>query len=175
MMKKGFVLLLILTLLSAPALAYNPDAVVDDAGLLSSSQETELENTLAALYETYDFQVVLHTTEDTGYRDLAMYAADFYDENGYGWGSGYDGLILVVDMDAREYVTVTTGSGMALFSDYDIGWIENAMLEDLSAGYYARAFQTYLTYAERFLKNGGNAYYYSNTYDSYEDDDFDFE
>ena len=167
-MKKFLIVLLALLLVCAPALAYNSDFVVDDAELLTDSQESELESKLQELYENYHFQIVVHTTRSSGYQSLDMYAADFYDENGYGYGASCDGLIFAVDMAKREYVTVTTGSGMALFSDYDIARVEEMMVDDLSEGNYARAFDRYADGAEDVISAPVTYGGYSN-YGYYDD------
>ena len=167
-MKKFLIVLLLLLMTCGCALAFNSDFVVDDADVLTDSQERELESKLEDLYEAYDFQIVLHTTCSSGNQALNLYAADYYDGHGYGYGPSWDGLILAVDMEKREYVTVTTGSGMALIGDDDIAWVEDAMLDDLSAGNYARAFARYAEGVEDALS--APAAYSGYHHDGYVDD-----
>lgn len=141
-MKRFCIFLIILMSLCSFALAYNADAVADDANLLSAGDEERLEMLVQELYEEYDFQLVFHTADGID-QPIHLYAADFYDFNGYGYGANADGMIFVVDMGQREYVTVTTGKGINYFSDYAIAAIEEDIVSGLSEGDYGNAFLSY--------------------------------
>ena len=143
-MKRFYLISLALMLVCTCALA-TTDAVVDNADLLSDRQEAALEEKCQEIYDLYDFQVVFVTTYGTGGQPIHMYAADFYDYNGYGYGPTCDGIIFVVDMQEREYVTVTTGRGINYFSDFAIEMVEDEAVPYLSEGDYAAAFETYLS------------------------------
>ena len=143
--------LLAFVMVTASALAYNAKGVVDDAELLTYGEEKWLQEKLDDVYQNHQFQVVLHTVDGIQGQPIHLYAADFYDYNGYGEGSTCDGMIFVIDMDEREYVTVTTGMGIPYFSDRAIASMEENIVEDLSAGNYYEAFCAYLDQVEQQL------------------------
>ena len=86
--------------------------MIDDAGAVSASELEFLENYLTNISEELEFDVVGVIT-DYGYDEesLTAEADDFYDYNGYGYGSDRTGLILVISMEAgnRQYHFSTTG------------------------------------------------------------------
>ena len=93
-MKKLLICLALCLMLTLPALAEN--RVFDDADLLSATEESALNDTIAGIYAAHHFDVVLHTTNSTGRKSVKMYAADYYDQGGFGYGANGDGLIFVL-------------------------------------------------------------------------------
>ena len=127
-MKRFYLALLALLLLCTCAFA-DTDAVVDSADLLSDYEEAALEEKCREIYDLFDFQAVIVTCYGTGGQPIHLYAADFYDNNGYGYGDTCDGIIFAVDMAEREYVTVTTGRGINYFSDSAIEMVEEGKIK----------------------------------------------
>lgn len=158
---------------SAGARAY----VVDDAGLLSDGEEQALLEKINSIRDAYAFDIVIHTTNDIGYKTIVEYADDYYDYNGYGVGSDYDGLIFMLNMGGgvgnRDYYTSTCGFGLTAFTDYAIynsnSCINKAVVGHLINGDYYKAFDRYLELADEFLKaaRAGTPYDYSNRYISF--------
>lgn len=147
-----------LTLLLACALGENSRVVVDDAELLTAEERQTLTDTINRIGDAYHFQIVLHTTRSTDGKSMRDYAADYYDYKGYGYGDRHNGLIFVVDMGSRQFVTVTTGTGITYFSDSDITDVEDSALSYLSDGEYAQAFEQYLSAAEDVVRRGYDVY-----------------
>jgi len=94
-MKKFFSVLLLLLVITAavpaPAAAI-PDTrqlprLVDQADLLSSSEERALLKELDEVSERLGFDVVVVTAMTLGGKSPRAYADDFFDYNGYGFGS----------------------------------------------------------------------------------------
>ena len=83
--------------------------VVDNAGLLSPDELDALEAKAERISETYRSDVAIVTVNSLGGKDIADFADDFYDYNGYGYGSTTDGVMLLVDMGSRNMHIVTTG------------------------------------------------------------------
>ena len=126
MMKKALSALLVLFLLLSPALA-EKSRVVDEADLLSVSDERQLEENIARIREKYHFDVLILTKETIGDRILHAYAADYYDYEGYGYGENKDGIMLFLVTGStrgdRDMYTMKTGSGEKIFNEdvtYDI-------------------------------------------------------
>lgn len=138
--------------------------VVDDADLLTESEEDALEEKIEAIMTEQSFDVVIHTTPTTGGKSVVAYSDDYFDYNGYGYGSNYDGLIFVLVMDTRDYYTSTCGYGITAFTDYGIDYIGDRVVSYLSDGEYYDAFSEYLYYVEDFLVKAKSG----NPVDSYD-------
>lgn len=86
---------------SVVALAYK-NLVFDEAGLLTQDEIVSLETEANELSEKYNMDIVITTTDDTGGLSSREYADDYFDYNGFGVGSEYDGILFLIDMDNRE-------------------------------------------------------------------------
>ncbi len=126
-------------------------SIVDNAELLTDSEEALLEERAAAVRESYDYDVAILTINSLDGEDILSYANDYYDYNGYGVGSGYDGMIFVISMAERDFGTSTCGSGIYYFSDYTLDNIHENIVALLSAGKYFDAFSEYINRVEYVL------------------------
>ena len=149
-MKKFIIALVVLCTLSLPALA-DTDRVVDEANLLSSWEETQLQEKIDAIRDTYHMDVAIVTKNSIGYRSINVYTADYFEANNYGMGLNKDGLIFLLDMGGREYFTATHGKAITVFTDYGLDTIHSRIVSFLSSGSYYSAFSRYLTQVEQYL------------------------
>lgn len=122
---------------------------VDDCGLLSTSQAEELTRKLDEISERQQFDVVVVVVDSLGDRDARLYAADFYEQNGF--GGDVDGLILLLAMEARDYAYATTGYGLEVFTPSGQDYFETFFLPLLSKDRYFEAFTAYAEAADDFL------------------------
>lgn len=130
--------------------------LVDDADLLVDYEEEELLEMLDEISERQQFDVVVVTVESLDGKTAQAYAYDFYDYNGYGFGSSYDGALLLLAMDEREWHISTCGYGITALTDYGIEYIGNEMLSDLSNGFYYDAFVTFAQLCDDFVTQAAN-------------------
>lgn len=134
---------MLVTLNCMTAYAENSDKVVDDADILTDSEEAELEDMILNIIEEhgrkYDIAVV--TTYGTNGRSIEAFADDYYDYNGYGYGSRNSGIILAIDMEERAYYMSTCGDGITVFTDYGLEHLDSDFVSFLSSGDYAAAFR----------------------------------
>lgn len=160
MKKKLFSLILILVLVLGMALsvsAATDSFVYDDAGLLSAEEAASLEQRLAQLSDTYDAQIVVVTLAETD-TDPVLLDDYIYDSMGFGYGAGYDGVMLLMCMDVREYRIISNGwCGEAITSD-NIDSIGDVIVPDLSGGYYADAFHAFADECEYYMDGYINGY-----------------
>ena len=154
-MKKILALLLLLLLLVTPALA-DGNRVIDDADVLSASDESALEQAIALIREKYQFDVVLLTKTSIDGKTPRYYAGDYYDYGGYGYGDKHDGIILLLVTGGgagnRDYTIVNTGRGEKIFDDDAMYEIEDAMLPYLRASNYAGGMARFVTGVENRLE-----------------------
>lgn len=108
-------------------------AVVDNADLLSSAEQTMLENQLQQVSEEHDIDVVVLTVDSLDGKSAMAYADDYYDYNGY----GDDGVLLLVCMQSRQWWISTSGK---CISKLDADAFEDDLVSDLQAEAYYDAF-----------------------------------
>jgi uncharacterized protein len=153
-MKKILALLLLLLLLVTPALA-DGSRVIDDADVLSASEETSLEQAISLIREKYQFDVVLLTKTSIDGKVPRYYAADYYDYGGFGYGDNHDGIILLLVTGAgvgnRDYTIVNTGRGEKIFDDDAMEELEEAMLPSLRASNFSAGMASFVSGLEEQL------------------------
>ena len=151
-MKKIFTFLLIALLcLSMPMVASaaeNDTFLIDDANLLTASEETQLESRLEEISEACNAQLTVITSSDINTWNIDRYIEDIYDEGGYGYGANHDGVMLLVCMELREYRVLCNGFPNDAI---DIDTISEAFVDDLSDGDYADAFNAFANECEYYL------------------------
>lgn len=164
-MKKRIEMILI-TLLICLAMSFPVFAagelprLVDDADLLTNSEESELLELLDEISERQEVDVVVVTVDSLDGESPMAFADDFYDYNGYGFGANADGVLLLVSMEDRDWYISTTGYGITAFTDAGLDYIADAFLSDLSEGEYLDAFKTYAGLCDTFISQAktGNPY-----------------
>jgi len=126
----------------------DPDTprVVDDAGVLSDAQEAALEKRITEIRQTYGADLVLFTDTSSYGLGHAVYAADFYQFNGYGIGDDYNGSVLLLCLDPydRGWWTAACGAYRPYFNETNINWIDDQIEPYLVNGDYGGAFDRYL-------------------------------
>lgn len=145
--------------------------LVDKADLLTSEEESMLEQHIQSCREELQLDIVIVTTYGTDGKGVQGYADDFYDDNGYGYGSSNSGILLLIDMESREWYMSTRGEAIYIFTDYDLDALEQKILPWLSDGEYYRAFLAWLSELPPYVKayrNGSpmDGYVPPDAYDS---------
>lgn len=130
---------LVLTVHAAPTTGF----VEDEADLLTESEEAALSARLQQLSSTYNAQIVVATVESTGGSYFDDYMEFLYDERSLGYGENRDGVLLLVSMDPRTVGIVSNGFAGDAITTSSIDIITEAMVDDLSEGNYADAFDIF--------------------------------
>ena len=154
MKKKLFSTILVVMLALSMALSVSAAPktfVLDDAGLLTQQEAAELSGTLSRLSDTYDAQIVVVTIPSAEGNDPDAVVEYFYDNMGIGYGENYDGVLLLVCMDPREYRILSNGYCAAAINTGAIDDIGNAIVSDLTDGNYAEAFGGFADKCEYYL------------------------
>lgn len=160
-----FLLIQLLFSLVIPAYATDPEVlwVVDNAGLLSSEETADLNRKIQELRGGLELEIVIVTTYGTGEKNVQEYADDFYDRNGYGCGETDSGILLLLDMEAREWYMSTCGEAIYIFTDYGLDQLGQEILPWLSDGYYYEAFCAWLDALPYYV----DAYWSNSPIDGY--------
>lgn len=148
MKRKALSLVLCLLLLSAFVLTVSASSylpmVIDSADLLSGQERIALEDTAQALRDQYEMDVVILTIDSLNGKSAQDYADDYYDDNGYGYGPDYSGILFLLAMEEREWYISTCGEAIYAFTDYGIEQIGETVVPFLSLGQYYDGFATFL-------------------------------
>ena len=128
--------------------------VYDEADLFSTEDEAYLMKKALALVDTYDMDVVILTIQNADGKTTRAYADDFFDDNGFGIGPQFDGLLFLIDMDNREFYISTTGLAIRYFTDSRINTILDEVFSYVSEGLYAEGADFFLDETEAILKAG---------------------
>jgi uncharacterized protein len=155
-MKKKL-LLLALLVLSVPAFLCAQPRVVDNAGVLSDAEKTDLEKQLADIASTYSFDLVIVTEKDIGNAYARDYADDLYDKGGY----GADGCLFLRVTGTRDYWYSTSGRGKKMLNDTAYGKLNSDVGRFLTNNDLYSASYAFLNAWEEFLvldAKGGRTY-----------------
>ena len=168
-MKKYLIFLLVFCLLTggAAATAQTPPQLIDGADLLTISEEAALGSLLEEISKEVEAQIAVVTADTIDGRDIDGFINEFYDENGYGYGTDRSGVLLLVCMDTREYHMLSNGEAGDAITAYEIDQIGEAIVPDLSEGNYADAFETYAEECRYYISGYQNEYHseYENEYE----------
>ena len=126
--------------------------VVDQADLLSESEEAELERMAEEISQKQKCDVVILTVPSTGLKSLRDFADDYYDQHGYGYGKDQSGILFLLSMEKRDWYMSACGEGSKIFTDSKIDEIFDECATDISNGNYARGFRTFLEKSEAVIK-----------------------
>lgn len=153
--------LLICLAMSFPVLAAGElPRLVDDADLLTNSEESELLELLNEISERQKVDVVVVTADTLNGKSPRAYADDFYDYNGYGFGADYDGILFLVSMEDRDAYIAACGYGSTAITDDAREYILDEAVPELSNGAYLDGFKTYAGLCDTFISQArsGNPY-----------------
>lgn len=155
-------------ILATPVLAeesskVSKDYVVDNADLLTQTEENELSEKLQDISDELQFDVVVVTTNSTGSKTATEYADDYFDYNGYGRGSNNDGALFLVDMGDRKWAISTSGYGIEAIVDSALDDMEEEIVPYLKSGDYDGAFNEFADLTYDIVNDAKNGKSYSNS------------
>lgn len=143
---------------------YNVSAVdqklYDNAELLSSEQAKDIQDLAQTTSERIEMDIVIVTTNDDEGKSPELYAEDFYDSNGFGYGEYKDGILMYINMTTRDIWITTTGNLRKYVDDQNQVTLRDDVTPYLSGGDYYTAFQTFISETEDFINAGIPNYKY---------------
>ena len=132
--------------------------VVDEAGILTEDELEQLNAKAESISEEYQCEAAVVYIDYLDDRSAQAYADDYYDYNGYGYGEGDDGILLLVAAGDREYAMTTYGSAIDVFTDSRLEKIETVIVEELGDNHWANAGNAFLEECEGYLNDGPPSY-----------------
>ncbi|MGN0623979.1 MAG: TPM domain-containing protein [Oscillospiraceae bacterium] len=130
--------------------------VVDDADLLTDSEETALLEKVDEISERQKMDVVIVTVDSLEGKSSTAYADDFFDYNGYGYGIDHDGILLLISMANRDWAISTCGEGIRTFTDAGQAYMVDQFKPYLSDGDYDEAFNCFADLCDDFITQAKN-------------------
>ncbi|MBR5446825.1 MAG: TPM domain-containing protein [Clostridia bacterium] len=148
--------------------AYVPESegirLYDGADLLTDTEEADLIAKLDKVSGEYNVDVAVATVDGTGDMNATEYVNYYFDKSGLGVGESLDAVLLLIDMDAREFRILSNGDlGAAAVSSGDIDNITDMITSDLSDAYYYDAFSAYVDEVEYQLNGEINGFPFKTT------------
>lgn len=125
--------------------------VVDEANILTESEEAALAQTAEEISRRQQCDVVILTVNYTGSKTVTAYADDYFDYNGYGYGPDRSGIIFLLSMAERDWWMSTRGIAIQAFTDKGIQYLFSKTKSDMSKDRYADGFRNYLKTADTML------------------------
>ena len=126
------------------------ERLLDEADLLSFSEESELLGRLNTLSEKQRCNVTILTVNSHS-GSIEAFADDYFDYNGFGADYNDSGVLFVLSMNTREWAISTSGEGIKAFTDYGQEKMTEAMLPYLKSGNYYKAFDVYIDTSDNYL------------------------
>lgn len=128
--------------------------VYDFADLLTDSEETNIYNLVMDYINKTSYDLVVVTINDNPKNSYMYptrtYADDFYDYNNF----KMDGLLLLIDMDNREYYISTSGEGILMYDDARIDGILDAMENSMKTSNYYNAIRVGINRIDSYYDSG---------------------
>lgn len=152
--------LLIFALLLLPVIALADEQVIDNANLFSAGDVQQMEAIIERIESDHQVDMVVLTTYDVpdDYSEsmwrIRDYADDFYDNGGYGMGSDFSGMLILLDMNNRAIWLSTGGVMIEYINDSREEDILDRAYDHLSYGGYARGVQAALERVAYFMDKG---------------------
>lgn len=121
--------------------------VVDVANIFTDEEEAAMVEKIEKVRKTYDQDLIVFTDVDTYGLSRGVYAADFYQFGGYGFGDDYHGSVLFICMKEgnRGWWTAARGNEKDhWFSETNINLIDDQLESYMKAGQYGEGVLDYL-------------------------------
>ena len=118
----------------------SPDTprVRDDADIFTAEEEAKLEERIAEVAPAHAADIVVFTDVTSHGMEHSVYAADYYDFGGFGYGPQHDGFCLLICMDPNDRGgwCCVTGAPRGLYTQENADALDDVLYEYLGDGRY---------------------------------------
>ncbi|MDF0478696.1 TPM domain-containing protein [Vagococcus sp. PNs007] len=151
------VLSLCLYLPNALSQAYASETVIDQAGLFTKEEITEIDQAISTFKTENKMDAVVLTTDNAEGKSAMEVADDYYDQHNYGTGPDKSGFLFLIDMDNRTYYISTAGKMMSIIDgnrrERMLDHAENEMYRQQYGQAALSILEDMTTYASRYDYN----------------------
>ena len=124
---------------------------IDDMGLLTEQQAADLTARLNRISEAHQFDVVVAVVPALDSRVAHLYAADFFEQNGFGYGNSQDGAILLLATEDRDFGFAAQGFGNYAFTSVGQDYLDTHFIPHLKEDRYFDGFTAFADAVDDFL------------------------
>lgn len=128
--------------------------LADGEGLLEGDDKTEVMSRFIDITEKYEFDVIGMSKSNVG-DYAAKEAADYFEDNQYGFGESRDGIILLISKASNHEGIAALGRGESLFPDSIMDYILDEVDVYRLNGNYKQAYLRYAELVEQELAHPG--------------------
>lgn len=121
--------------------------LVDQADLLSESEESALLTQLQQISAAQKMDIVVVTQNSLNGKSPRDFADDFYDQGSY----AQSGILLLISMEESDWYISTTGYGITAVTDAGLEYMADQFVYQLSEGNYYDAFVRYGELCDDFI------------------------
>ena len=131
--------------------------LVDNADILTDSEEKSLLAKLNEISERQQIDVIIVTTYNAEYNTITQFADDY---NGSNFGDDGDGILLAMDFGKRDWAISTKGKAIRAFTDAGQKYMTDKFIPYISDGDIYKGFDTFADLCDKFIKQykTGSAY-----------------
>jgi len=127
--------------------------VYDDAGILTSSEESKLQQLCVDTAQSSQIDIIIVTTANNQGKSSLKYGEDFYASHQFGYDKAKgDCVILVIDMEGREVGVSPFGSGKTYLSEVRTDNIITAVKSSLTSADYNGACAIFISKMGNYMK-----------------------
>lgn len=123
----------------------------DAVGLLNADEAQVLAERLQEISEKHSFDTVIAIVPALDGKEAVQYATDYFAENGFGYGDGLDGAILLLATQDRDFGFAAFGVGTEVFTPEGQAYLDELVLPELKEDQYFKAFMTYAEAVDDFM------------------------
>ena len=138
----------------AIALAGSSNNIKDDLDYLTADEIESIQWEIDQVGSAHDLDVVIVITDQTEGKSSRDFADDYFDYNGFGIGEDASGLLLLINMEAREVWISTSGKAIDIFTDSRIDSILDIVAPNLTDGNYYNASMEFISQIDRVAQSG---------------------
>lgn len=150
-----FCAVIMLVCSTSVAFAESTQKLIDDAGLLTSSEQESAENLLKGESKEIGWDLVVYTNYNGVSKEkMERYTNEYYDNHNLGIGDKKSGVILNIDMSSRELYMITKGEAMYYFSDSRVDEILDDVQACLKNQQYNQAVTDFANYSYQYYNQG---------------------
>ena len=91
--------------------------VRDECGIFDADTLADLEEEAESASDGHGVDVYFLVVDSIGDADQREYAKNYYISNGLGYGDEQSGILFLLAVGSRKYVTITYGGGVTAFTD----------------------------------------------------------
>lgn len=131
--------------------------LVDNADVLTDSEEKSLLAKLNEISERQQIDVIIVTTYNAEYNTITQFADDY---NGSNFGDDGDGILLAMDFGKRDWAISTKGKAIRAFTDAGQKYMTDIFIPYISAGDTYKGLDTFADLCDKFITQykTGSAY-----------------